>query len=128
VLEAFHRLLAIDENGIVNKVVRTLGTCWGDTDPNGTTPWVRRAKLAPAYPRSRRERPMLESVVASHCVRKDGLAASSGYAVGRALDDLVGDDTRLRDGLRPVIGAVVKKVMKEDAQIQLERLAEEGAL
>lgn len=76
-VEAFHRLLAIDEE-------------------------------VPAYPRSRRERPMLEVIAASHCVRKDGLAASPAYAVERTHDDLVGQDAALRDALRTVIGGLVK--------------------
>ena len=80
----------------------------------------------PAYPRSRRERPMLESVVASHCVRRDGLAASSAYAVENTLDDLVGDEAALRGALRPIIVGLVKRAMAEDVMIRLLELTEHG--
>jgi len=67
-------------------------------------------------------------VVAGHCVRKDGLAASAAHAVTRSLDDLASDDAGFRDVLRPMLVSLVKKAMTENAEIRLQELTGQGVL
>jgi hypothetical protein len=112
----YHRVVAIDVDGLLPRGVRILGPSGVYRNPNGRRPYVRRA---------RPDRPMaftdlgegeLLRMVAMACRRQDRMPMYGPAALRKSVVFAVGQDPELQKLARPLIKVIINRLKDAEAR------------